>query len=173
MKRHRRGLQIISKGVKKLSQEKSDHNEELLLDKKWLSDWDKQKKPRPPLFKNVISAFLAGGIVCLVGQLILDLFLYLGVPEKQAGNPTVATVIFIAAVLTGLGVFDKISRIAGAGLAVPVTGFANSVTSMAIEFKREGLVLGTGSKMFGLAGSVIVFGVVTAFIVGLISALLP
>lgn len=155
------------------TKEKPDQNEELLVEKKWLDEWSKQKKPRPPLYKNLISAFLAGGAVCLFGQLILDLFISLGVPEEQAGNPTVATVIFIAAVLTGLGVFDKIARIAGAGLAVPVTGFANSVTSMAIEFKREGLVLGTGSKMFALAGSVIVFGVVTAFIIGLISALLP
>ncbi len=83
-----------------------------------------------------------------------------------------ATVIFIAAVMTGLGVFDDIARVAGAGIAVPVTGFANSVTSMAVEFRREGLVLGTGSKMFALAGSVIVFGVVTAFFIGLISALI-
>lgn len=143
-----------------------------MVEKKWLNEWNKQKKPRPPLSKNIISAFLTGGIVCLFGQLILDLFISLGVPKEQAGNPTVATIIFIAAVLTGLGVFDKMARIAGAGLAVPVTGFANSVASMAIEFKREGLVLGTGSKMFALAGSVIVFGVVTAFIVGLISALL-
>jgi stage V sporulation protein AC len=99
------------------------------------------------------------------------MFISFGVPKEQAGNPTVATIILIAALLTGFGVFDDIARVAGAGIAIPVTGFANSVTSMAIEFRREGLVLGTGSKMFSLAGSVIVFGVVTAFIIGIISAL--
>ncbi len=107
-----------------------------------------------------------------MGQAILNVFTVLGIPEKEAGNPTVVTVIFIAAILTGLGVFDDIARVAGAGIIVPVTGFANSVTSMAIEYRREGLVLGTGAKMFALAGSVIVFGVMTAFIVGIISALL-
>lgn len=130
------------------------------------------KQPKPPLLKNIIYAFLFGGGICTIGQAILNLFVTLGVPENQAGNPTVATVIFIAAVMTGLGVFDDIARVAGAGIAVPVTGFANSVTSMAVEFRREGLVLGTGSKMFALAGSVIVFGVVTAFFIGLISALI-
>lgn len=130
------------------------------------------KQPKPPLLKNIIYAFLFGGGICTIGQAILNLFVALGVPENQAGNPTVATVIFIAAVMTGLGVFDDIARVAGAGIAVPVTGFANSVTSMAVEFRREGLVLGTGSKMFALAGSVIVFGVVTAFFIGLISALI-
>lgn len=102
----------------------------------------------------------------------MNFYIFLGVPSQQAGNPTVATIIFIAAVLTGLGAFDNIANLAGAGTAVPITGFANSVVSMAIEFKREGWVLGTGSKMFTLAGSVIMFGVVTAFIVGLISALI-
>lgn len=111
-------------------------------------------------------------MICTFGQFILNIYISLGVPQQEAGNPTVATVIFIAAVLTAAGVFDDIARIAGAGIAVPVTGFANSVTSMAIEFSREGLVTGTGAKMFALAGSVIVFGVVTAFVVGLISALI-
>ncbi len=82
-----------------------------------------------------------------------------------------ATVIFLAALLTGLGVFDHLAAFTGAGTAIPVTGFANSVTSAALEFKKEGLVLGIGSKMFSLAGSVILFGVVTAFVVGMISAL--
>jgi len=119
-----------------------------------------------------LSAFFFGGIICTIGQAILNTYIVLGVPEKEAGNPTVATVIFIGALMTGLGIFDNISRVAGAGIAIPVTGFANSVASMAIEFRREGLVLGTGAKMFALAGSVIVFGVVTAFIIGLISALI-
>ncbi len=142
------------------------------MDLNWVKNWSRLKQPKPPLVKNVLSAFLFGGAICLLGQLILNFYISLGVPPQQAGNPTVATVIFIAALLTGLGVFDNIANLAGAGTAVPITGFANSVVSMAIEFRREGWVLGTGSKMFGLAGSVIMFGVVTAFIVGLISALI-
>ncbi|MGI6309056.1 MAG: stage V sporulation protein AC [Dethiobacteria bacterium] len=144
----------------------------MLVDINWVKNWSRLKQPKPPLVKNVLQAFFFGGTICLLGQFILNLYIFLGVPLQQAGNPTVATVIFIAAVLTGLGVFDNIANLAGAGTAVPVTGFANSVTSMAIEFKREGWVLGTGAKMFALAGSVIMFGVVTAFIIGLISALI-
>lgn len=142
------------------------------MDLSWVNKWNRLKQPKPPLFKNIINAFFYGGIICALGQGILNIFIALGVPEEQAGNPTVATVILIAAIITGLGIFDNISQVAGAGIAIPVTGFANSVTSMAIEFRREGLVLGTGSKMFALAGSIIVFGVVTAFVVGLISALI-
>jgi len=146
--------------------------ENILVDTNWVKNWNRLKQPKPPMIKNMLYAFFFGGGICLLGQLILNIFIKLGVPEDQAGNPTVATVIFIATILTGLGVFDNIARVAGAGTAVPVTGFANSVASMAIEFRREGLVLGTGSKMFALAGSIIVFGVVTAFVIGLISALI-
>lgn len=132
----------------------------------------KQKQPKPPLAKNVISAFLVGGAISLIGQLIQNVYIALGVPPLEASNPTVATVIFIASLLTGLGVFDIIGRVGGAGTAIPVTGFANSITSAAIEFKKEGFVLGVGAKMFSLAGSVIVFGVVTAFVIGIISAII-
>lgn len=147
-------------------------DKDVLIDQNWLKDWHKAKQPKPPLARNMLIAFLVGGLVCLLGQLILETFVALGVPEQEAGNPTVATIIFFAALLTGFGVFDNLARYGGAGLAVPVTGFANSVTSMAIEFRREGLVLGTGAKMFALAGSIIVFGVVTAFVIGIISALI-
>lgn len=147
-------------------------NNSIFIDNDWLKKWRSLKQPAPPLVKNILSAFFFGGMICVLGQLILELYLWLGVPPEQAGNPTVATMIFIASLLTALGVFDNIARLAGAGIAVPVTGFANSVTSMAIEFKREGFVLGTGSKMFALAGSIIMFGVVTAFVIGIISALL-
>ena len=145
---------------------------DILADPDWIKKWGRLKQPKPPLVKNVIHAFFFGGAVCLLGQFIFNLYIHWGVPVEQAGNPTVATVIFIATLLTGLGIFDSIAQLAGAGLAVPVTGFANSVASMAIEFRREGLVLGTGAKMFGLAGSIIMFGVITAFVVGLISALI-
>lgn len=130
------------------------------------------KQPKPPLAKNVFYAFVIGGLICVLGQLIKNAFIRFGFEPEQAGNPTVATIIFLGSLATGLGVFDNLARLAGAGTAVPVTGFANAVTAAAMEFRREGLVLGVGGKMFSLAGSVIVFGVVTAFVVGLISALL-
>lgn len=130
------------------------------------------KKPRPPLARNLTIAFLSGGTICLLGQFVLDFFTGIGFTKTEAANPTVAVFIFIGALLTGLGVFDKIARYTGAGTAIPVTGFANSITSAALEFKKEGMVTGIGSKMFMLAGSVIVFGVVTAFVIGLISAIL-
>src|SRR5690554_4728571 len=116
---------------------------------------------------------LVGGGICTLGQFIQNVYInYFGFEPERAGDPTTATVIFIGGLLTALGVFDRIARHAGAGTAVPVTCFANSIVSAALEFKRECFVLGVGSKMFILAGSVIVFGVVTAFVVGLISTLI-
>ncbi|MGQ9779178.1 MAG: stage V sporulation protein AC [Bacillota bacterium] len=128
--------------------------------------------PRPSYLGNALRAYLFGGGIAVLGQLLTDFYrLAFHLNTVEAGNPAVATMIFLAALLTGLGVFDKIARYAGAGLAVPVTGFANSMVSEALEFKREGLVLGVGSRLFNLAGSVITFGVVTAFIIGLIYSL--
>lgn len=128
--------------------------------------------PRPAYLRDAALAFLFGGLVSVLGQLFTDFYrIVLHLDAVKAGNPAVATMILLAALLTGLGVFDKIARYAGAGLAVPVTGFANSMVSEALEFKREGLVLGVGSKLFALAGSIITFGVVTAFIIGLIYAI--
>lgn len=127
-------------------------------------------EPRPPRLRNAIMAFLSGGLVCLFGEAVTDFWeRVLGISHKQAADPTVATLIFLAALLTGLGYFDKLARFAGAGLSVPVTGFANAMTSSALEFKREGLVFGVGGRMFQLAGAVIVFGVTTAFFVGIVA----
>lgn len=131
----------------------------------------KEAEPKPPRLRNAVMAFFAGGLVCLIGEGITDFWeAVMHISHKRAGDPTVATMVLIGALLTGFGVFDKLARYAGAGLAVPVTGFANSMTSAAMEFKREGLVYGVGGRMFQLAGSVIVFGVVTAFVVGAIAA---
>lgn len=130
-------------------------------------------EPRPPRLRNAVCSFLAGGTVCLIGEGLTDFWeRVLHISHKQAGDPTVVTLIFLSSLLTGLGVFDKMARVAGAGLAVPVTGFANAMTASALEFKREGLVFGIGGRMFQLAGAVIVFGVTTAFFVGLAAALL-
>lgn len=130
-----------------------------------------KSEPKPPRLRNALYAFFVGGAVCLVGEGITDFWeAVLGISHKKAGDPTVATMIFLGCLLTGLGVFDKLARYAGAGLSVPVTGFANSMSSAALEFKREGLVFGVSGRMFQLAGAVIVFGVMTAFVVGLVTS---
>ena len=138
---------------------------------------DYQKKvnkhrPFPPLLKNVVIAFLVGGAISLIGQGILNFYIFIGFSPDEAADPTIATVIFLAALATGLGFYKKLGKFAGAGSFIPVTGFANAVTSAAMEFKKEGLIQGIGSKMFILAGSVIVYGVVTAFVIGIISAII-
>jgi len=132
----------------------------------------KRIEPKRPVLKNCLRAFLVGGIICVIGQVLMEMFIHwFGFTEKTAGNPTVAVLIFISVVLTSFGVYDKISQWAGAGSAVPVTGFANSLCSAAIEHRAEGVVLGIGGNMFKLAGSVIVFGIVTAFLVGILHLL--
>ncbi|MBO8170626.1 MAG: stage V sporulation protein AC [Bacillaceae bacterium] len=133
----------------------------------------KKYVPRPRYFYNVFKAFMVGGFICMLGQGIQNLYIaFFGFTEKTAGNPTVATLIFISVLLTGLGVYDRIGQWAGAGSAVPVTGFANSVASAALEHRSEGYVLGVGGNMFKLAGSVIVFGVVAAFLAALLKTLI-
>ncbi|RPF55719.1 stage V sporulation protein AC [Aquisalibacillus elongatus] len=129
----------------------------------------KKYQPKPKLLRNCIKAFLVGGLICAIGQGLTFFYIEVfGFTEKTAGNPTVTTLILIAAILTGFGVYDKIGQFAGAGSAVPVTGFANSIASAALEHKSEGIVLGIATNMFKLAGSVIVFGAVSAYVVGLI-----
>ncbi|KAF0822298.1 stage V sporulation protein AC [Cytobacillus firmus] len=126
-----------------------------------------------PLLKNCIRAFWVGGLICTVGQAITYFYIYFfNFTEQTAGNPTVATMIFISMLLTGFGVYDRLGQFGGAGSAVPVTGFGNAVISAAIEHRTEGFVLGVGGNMFKLAGSVILFGVFSAFVVALIKTLL-
>ncbi|KJB87525.1 stage V sporulation protein AC [Paenibacillus sp. E194] len=128
-----------------------------------------RREPARKVGKNCIRAFLVGGTICLIGQVIQQLYMtYLGMSEKEAGNPTVVTLILLSVILTCFGVYDKIAQWAGAGTAVPVTGFANSMCSAALEHRSEGLVLGVGANIFKLAGSVVVFGTVAAFFVALI-----
>ncbi|CAG9622358.1 hypothetical protein BACCIP111883_03149 [Sutcliffiella rhizosphaerae] len=133
----------------------------------------KKFQPKPPYVMNCIKAFLVGGAICLIGQGIQNFYMSVfHFSEKNAGNPTVATLILFSALLTGFGLYDKLGQFSGAGSAVPVTGFANSMTSAAMEHRSEGIVLGVATNMFKLAGSVIVFGVVAAYIVGMIRYLL-
>ena len=127
-------------------------------------------KVSPPSRKGVdfVSAFLIGGLICVIGQLLRELFLNLGLSEEVVGMCVSAILIFVTALLTGLKQFEKIAKHAGAGTLVPITGFANSVVSPAIEFKPEGHVLGIGVKMFSVAGPVILFGTVASVIYGFI-----
>jgi stage V sporulation protein AC len=132
----------------------------------------KSKEPKRPLLLNCVRAFVTGGLICVLGQAIMEAMIHwFGYDKMKAGDPTVAILIFLSVILTSLGVYDKIAQWAGAGTAVPVTGFANSVCSAALEHRSEGLVLGVGGNMFKLAGSVIVFGTVAAFIIGIIRAI--
>ncbi|MGG4546867.1 stage V sporulation protein AC [Rossellomorea marisflavi] len=134
---------------------------------------EKKYETKSPLMKNVLKAFFVGGFICVIGQAFTYMYIYFfNFTEQTAGNPTVATMVFLAMLLTGFGLYDHLGQFAGAGSAVPVTGFGNSVISAAIEHKTEGYVLGVGGNMFKLAGSVIVFGVFSAFVVALIKTIL-
>lgn len=128
------------------------------------------KKASPPSkhFKNCTFAFLVGGFICALGEVFFEIYMMLNINEESARLLTSVSLIFLAALLTGLKVFDDIAKFAGAGTLVPITGFANSVVSPAIEFKQEGFVLGVGAKMFTIAGPVIVYGTVASVVYGVI-----
>lgn len=129
----------------------------------------KKHRPARSIVVNTIRAFIIGGLICDIGQVVQTLFIVYGhFKPTDAGNPTVAVMIFLSAVFTALGIYDRFAAWAGAGSAVPVTGFANTMTSAAMEHRSEGWVAGVGGNMFKLAGPVIVFGVVSAFFVSLI-----
>lgn len=122
-----------------------------------------------PILKNCCFAFLIGGTICLLGELLTMLYLSLSfIPSSQAPTITSITLIFLSVLLTGLGVYDKIAKIAGAGTLVPITGFANAVSSPAIDARAEGFVLGVGAKIFTVAGPVILYGTVAGTIYGII-----
>ena len=126
--------------------------------------------PKNKMLKNCIMAFIFGGTICLVGEIINDSFVsWLGLSDEEASPMTSVVLIGISALLTGLGLYDKLGKIGGAGTVVPITGFANSVVSPALEYKREGLILGTASNIFKLAGPVLLFGYFASFIAGLLS----
>ena len=136
-------------------------------------DFARAREPQRPILANCLRAFIGGGIICTIGQGIQLFFMtYFNFDEKTAGDPTVAVLIMISVLLTSLGVYDHIAQWAGAGSAVPVTGFANTIASAALDYKSEGFVLGVGGNMFRIAGPVIVFGVFSAFIVAIISVII-
>ena len=123
---------------------------------------------KSPLGKDLLNSFLIGGLICVVGQLILNGYTALELSEQDAAAATSVSLVFLSAVLTALSVYDDLAKIAGAGTLVPITGFANAVVSPAIEFKAEGFVTGMAAKMFIIAGPVIVYGTVASVLYGVI-----
>ena len=132
------------------------------------NEYVKQKSPNSPILKDCFNAFWVGGVICSIGQLILDFCTYKGMDNTSASTVVSIILIAISAILTGLNVFNRIGKFAGAGSLIPITGFANSIVSPAIEYKSEGYVMGVGGKMFTVAGPVLVFGISASIIVGII-----
>jgi len=140
----------------------------LKISKKEYAELVKKRSPNSPMGTNLIKAFVAGGIICCVGQAILNMYSDLGLVKTNAAAATSITMIFVGVLLTALGIYDKLAKFSGAGTLVPITGFANAVSSPAMEFKAEGFVLGVGAKMFTIAGPVIVYGVSASVVYGVI-----
>ncbi len=138
------------------------------MDKERYAQLVGEKTPPSPTAKNCLNAFIFGGAICCFGQLLRTLYSMTTLRDDEVKLCVSVTLIVITAILTGTGIFDKIAKMAGAGTAVPITGFANSVVSPAMEFSAEGKILGTGAKMFNLAGPVIVYGCGSASLYGLV-----
>ncbi len=132
-------------------------------------EYVKQKSPNSPILKNCFNAFWVGGLICSIGQIIMDFCMYKGMDNTLSSTVVSISLIAISAILTALNVFNRIGKFAGAGSLVPITGFANSIVSPAIEYKSEGYVMGVGGKMFTVAGPVLVFGISTSVIIGIIA----
>ena len=128
--------------------------------------------PASPLWKDALRAFFTGGLICALGQLLRQGWLAFGLEEEAAGTAVSVSLVFLGALLTGLGVYDRLAKFGGAGTLVPITGFSNAVASPALEFKSEGLITGTMVKMFTIAGPVIVSGTVASAVYGLVLVLL-
>jgi len=127
-----------------------------------------QVKPKPPLFKHCVWAFIVGGLICLLAQLIMNYLLNQGIDKVAASSYTAVIMIFLGAFLTGIGIYDELGKRAGAGSIVPITGFANAIVASAMEFKREGYIFGVGARIFTVAGPTLLFGFVVAVLIGLI-----
>ena len=137
------------------------------LSKETYKKYADARAPRSPIVKNCLRAFLTGGLICALGQGLTMVYTKLcGMEREDAGTLTACTLVLVAAVLTGLGVFDRIAKLAGAGTLVPITGFANAVVSPAIDSKSEGLILGVGAKIFSVAGPVLLYGTLAGTLYG-------
>lgn len=138
---------------------------------KQYSDYVDKKSPNSPILKNCVNSFWVGGLICSIGQIIFDFCKYKGLETTQCNTIVSISLIAIAIFLTAINVFNKIGKFAGAGSLVPITGFANSIVSPAIEYKSEGYIMGVGAKIFTVAGPVLVYGISTSVIVGIIYSL--
>ncbi len=127
-----------------------------------------QKSPNSPIIKNCFNAFWVGGLICTIGQFIMEICKYRGLDNEISATITSIILIFLSAFLTALNIFNKIGKFAGAGSLVPITGFANSIVSPAMEYKSEGYVMGVGAKMFTVAGPVLVYGISASILVGIV-----
>lgn len=141
------------------------------LNKKDYEKYAEKKIPKPTYLKNIILAFLVGGGICTIGQMVINFGVARGLDQETASTAATLSLVFLGALLTGLGVYDEIAKVGGAGAAVPITGFANSMVSPAMEFKSEGFIFGVASKMFIIAGPVLVYGVGISVIIGIINIL--
>ena len=128
----------------------------------------KDSVPASPIVRDCLNAFWIGGLICTLGQVFVNFYGWMGLEKQDAATAGSMTLVFLAALVTGLGLFDDIAKYAGAGTLVPITGFANSIAAPAVEFKTEGFILGVGAKMFTIAGPVIVYGVSASVVYGLI-----
>lgn len=142
------------------------------LNKEEYKKYAEKKIPKPTYFKNIIWAFIIGGLICTFGQIVRKWLFSRGLNDKAVAAGTSIILVFIGAFLTGIGVYDRLGKFAGAGSAVPITGFANSIVSPAMEYKKEGYVFGVAAKMFSIAGPVLVYGVGSSVFVGIIYLLL-
>ncbi|MDD4124994.1 MAG: SpoVA/SpoVAEb family sporulation membrane protein [Eubacteriales bacterium] len=138
------------------------------MDKNAFVKYATGREKRSPSLKNSILAFISGGLVCLAGQGLADLYKMAGMAEKSSATLASVTLVFLAGLFTGIGCFDKAAKICGAGLLVPITGFSNAVTSPAIDAKSEGFIMGVGAEMFKIAGPVVVYGNLVAVVYGII-----
>ena len=138
------------------------------LSKQEYAQYVKELSPNSPIWKDVFQAFWIGGFICVIGQAVLSGWEWFGLSEEDAGTATSITMVFLGALLTGLSLYDNIAKYGGAGTLVPITGFSNAVVSPAIEFKSENFINGVGSKMFVIAGPVIVYGISASAVYGVI-----
>ena len=143
-------------------------NENISMTDEQYKEYVEAKAKKSPIVKDVLLAFISGGLICVLGQFITNIFLNNGFDKETASTWTTIILIFIGAFLTSINVYSRIGKYCGAGSAVPITGFSNSIVSPAIEYKAEGHILGLGANMFKVAGPVLVYGISTSVIVGLI-----
>lgn len=143
-------------------------NSNISMSNQEYSDYVDSKAKKSPIFKNMFNAFIVGGLICILGQLITNIFMNYGISKEDSATITTIILIFLGAFLTSINVYSKIGKFAGAGSTIPITGFSNAIVAPSIEFKTEGYILGLGANMFKIAGPVLVYGITSSVIFGFI-----